>query len=88
MGLTEIYRIKDKVQSKSVIQAPFHYKGREKVITYEKPILKEIDPLKMELLNFANSIIGTEHPIVTGKNGRDALEIAIKINKLIVEDTL
>ena len=88
LGLTEIYRIKDKIQSKSVIQAPFEYKGRKKVITYEKPVLDNIDPLKMELINFANSIIGTEYPIVTGKNGRDALEIAIKINKLIVEDTL
>ena len=88
LGLTEIYRIKDKTQSKSSIQAPFNYKGKKKIITYEKPTLKNIDPLKMELINFANSIIGTEEPIVTGKNGRDALEIAIKINKLILEDTL
>ena len=42
----------------------------------------------MELINFGKSIIGTEDPIVSGKSGRDALEIAIKINKLIVEDTL
>jgi predicted dehydrogenase len=87
LGLTEIYRIKNETHSKSAIQAPFNYKGSKKIITYEKPTLNDIDPLKMELINFGKSIIGTENPIVTGKNGRDALEIAIKINKLIIEDT-
>lgn len=88
LGLTEVYKIDNDNQSKSSIQAPFNYKGKKKLITYEKPTLSKLDPLKVELINFTHSIQGYEKPIVSGKNGRDALEIAIKINKLIKQDTL
>ena len=79
--ITEVYEING--ESKSKIQAPFNYKGEKKVITYSKPKIKKTDPLKVELINFINSINGKESPIVTGEGGRDALELAIKITKLI-----
>jgi len=86
-GLTEIYQINDNSKVKSNIQAPFNYKGNKKIITYTKPILQKLDPLRVELHNFINSIIGNENPIVTGENGRDALSLAIKIHKLIKRET-
>ena len=48
------------------------------------PIIKK-DALKMELTNFVNSIKGLEKPIVDGKAGRNALELAIKIQDKILE---
>ena len=39
----------------------------------------------MELTNFVNSIKGLEKPIVDGKAGRNALELAIKIQDKILE---
>ena len=40
----------------------------------------------MELVNFINSIMGKETPIVTGEEGRNALEVAIKIQNMIIQD--
>ena len=40
----------------------------------------------MELENFIFSIIGKQQPIVSGKDGRDALEVAIKIQEMIILD--
>ena len=87
LGLTEIYEVNNNFKSKSAIQVPFVYKGNKKIITYTKPPLQKLDPLKVELINFINAIKGFEDPIVSGKAGRDALALAIKINKLIKRDT-
>ena len=40
----------------------------------------------MELVNFINSIKGKETPIVSGEEGRNALEVAIKIQNMIIQD--
>jgi len=42
--------------------------------------------LKMELENFILSILGKETPIVSGKAGRDALEVAMEIQRMIIQD--
>ena len=81
-GTTEIYEIDS--DRKSNIKVPFKYKGEQKTITYTKPIIKDFDPLREELKNFINSIAGYEEPIVDGINARNALALAIKINKLIL----
>ena len=60
--------------------------SNEKFIVYEKPSIIKDDPLQMELANFINSIQGKETPIVTGKAGRDALEVAIQIQNMIIQD--
>ena len=59
---------------------------QKQFIAYEKPTLISGDPLKMELENFILSIIGKETPIVSGKAGRDALEVAIEIQRMIIQD--
>jgi hypothetical protein len=40
----------------------------------------------MELQNFIKSVQGKETPIVSGEEGRDALKIAIEIQKMIIQD--
>jgi len=76
----------DEDKSHSKFSAQFNYKGTPREIIYEKPKIKSKDPLQMELENFADSITGSSSPIVTGKSGRDVLEVAEHIHDLILED--
>ena len=55
-------------------------------ITYMRPNLEKHDALELELKNFLHSIIGKEKPIVDGKSGRDALSLALRIQKKIKMD--
>ena len=57
--------------------------AKKNSITYMKPDLKKYDALESKLENFSNSIIGKERPIVDGESGRDALSVALKIQKTI-----
>ena len=87
MGLTEVYNIKEKSgNSNAELIVPFEYKNKKQFIAYEKPTLISGDPLKMELENFILSILGKETPIVPGKAGRDALEVAMEIQRMIIQD--
>jgi len=88
LGLTEIYRVMDSPEKESdaLFSAPLNANGKMRQIQYEKPVIKKTDALKMELENFLESINGTASPIVDGKAGRDALDLALKIHDLILED--
>ena len=88
LGLTEIYRVLDPDEpDQNVIQdVPFHYEGKTKRIVYEKPDLPSFDALKAELEKFTNSVKGDATPIVDGQAGKNALELAINIHDLILED--
>ena len=86
IGSTEIYEVVNDKASKYKMTIPFDYKGNTKLIGYHKPDLSKNDPLKMELENFVLSIQGKQQPIVSGKDGRDALEVAIEIQEMIILD--
>ena len=86
IGSTEIYEVVNDNTSKYKMTIPFDYKGNTKLIGYHKPDLSKGDPLRMELENFILSIQGKQQPIVSGKDGRDALEVAIKIQEMIILD--
>lgn len=88
LGLTEVYKVVDnpKDDPEALMTAPFEYDGSERFIAYEKPPVLAGDALRMELMNFIKSIQGKETPIVTGKAGRDALEVAMEIQKIIIQD--
>jgi len=86
IGSTEIYEVVNDKASKYKMTIPFDYKRNTKLIGYHKPDLSKNDPLKMELENFVLSIQGKQQPIVPGKDGRDALEVAIKIQEMIILD--
>lgn len=86
IGSTEIYEVVNDKTSKYKMTIPFEYKGSTKLIGYHKPVLSKGDPLRMELESFISSIQGKQQPIVSGKDGRDALEVAIKIQEMIILD--
>ncbi len=88
LGLTEVYRAidSDTKVSNTLVTAPLDNNGRHRSIVYEKPPVKKIDALRLELTNFIESIQGHAKPIVDGKAGRDALEVATNIHKMIIED--
>jgi len=88
IGLTEVYNIKAEgsKDSNAEMIVPFEYKNKTQFIAYEKPTIISGDPLKMELENFILSILGKETPIVSGKAGRDALEVAMEIQRMIIQD--
>ena len=86
IGSTEIYEVVNDETSKYKMTIPFDYKGNTKLIGYHKPDLSKGDPLRMELENFILSIQGKQQPIVSGKDGKDALEVAIKIQEMIILD--
>ena len=65
---------------------PFHYEENKRFIAYNKPPIDSVDALQKELENFVRSIQGKETPIVSGKAGKDALEVAMKIQQMILED--
>ncbi len=88
LGLTEIYRVlDDNIDDPAAIQtAPLDSYGVPRKIVYEKPEVNKIDALETELTNFIASINGKETPIVDGQAGREALDVAIKIHDMILED--
>jgi len=88
LSQTEIYNItKDKHLIENALHIePFLEKNDNKYIIYEKPEVNEYDPLRAELDNFVNSILKKEKPIVDGIAARNALDVVIKINEMILED--
>ena len=86
IGSTEIYEVVNDKTSKYHMTIPFDYEGNIKLIGYHKPDLNKGDHLRIELENFILSIQGKQQPIVSGKDGRDALEVAIKIQEMIILD--
>jgi len=88
MEQTEIYSItKDPALIPDVLQTePFTQNNKEKFIAYQKPELKKYDLLGLEMKNFIGSIKGREEPIVNGLEARNALDVVIKINNMILED--
>ena len=88
LGLTEVYKIvcDPKDDPDALMTVPFEYNGAKQFIAYDKPAMSEQDALRMELQNFIKSVQGKETPIVSGEAGRDALKIAIEIQKMIIQD--
>ena len=88
LGLTEVYRAIDSniKDPNALITAPLNQDGKHRSVVYEKPQVNNTDALRLELTNFIESIQGKSKPIVDGKAGRDALEVAINIQKMIIED--
>ena len=89
-GLTEVYRAIDSNTDvpRALVTAPLNGDGGHRAIVYEKPHIEKIDALRLELTNFLESIQGKSTPIVDGQAGRDALEVATNIHKMIIEDVL
>ncbi len=88
LGLTEIYRVIDANEDddNAIQSAPLDTYGSRRKIVYEQPDVTQFDALNMELSNFIESVQGNETPIVDGYAAREALNVAIKIHDIILED--
>lgn len=88
LGLTEVYRIVDSFEpgNSVIMSAPVKSRGETREIIYEKPKVKKVDAMHLELKNFLSSVRGLERPIVDGRAGRNALDVAVKIHDMILED--
>lgn len=86
LGLTELYRVASEKNNKAILTAPLSTDDNQREIIYEKPIVVPADAMKLELANFIESIRGEETPIVDGAAGREALDVAVRIHDMILED--
>ncbi len=88
LGLTEVYKVikrtSDAPQAIKIKQ--FEYNSKKTLIAYEKPEIIIRDSLQMELLNFIQTIKGESKPIVSGEKGKEALAVALDIQKAITQD--
>jgi len=86
--LTEVYKVIGNKEGgeMSDLVVPFEYNKKMQYIAYEKPAIEKVDLLKLELKNFILSIKNKEKPIVSGKDGRDALKVALEIQNQITQD--
>ena len=87
-GLTEVYKVLDanKENPKALISAPLEANGLKRQIVYEKLKQKKINALALELENFLAAINGEEEPIVSGKEGLEALKLAVLIQESIEQN--
>jgi len=60
-------------------QEAFLFKGSDKRLLKEKIKIKKKEPLKVELKSFINSVLTRKKPIVSGQEGKQALEVALAI---------
>lgn len=86
LGLTEVYQVMSDKNPKAILTAPLDSKNNHREIAYEKPPVVPADAMRLELTNFIASIQGKETPIVDGNAGREALDIAVQIHDMILED--
>jgi predicted dehydrogenase len=64
-------------------QEAFIYRKEKEKITCQPMQIEKEEPLAKELTHFINCIINKQRPIVSGQEGRDALDLAIKIKNKI-----
>jgi predicted dehydrogenase len=57
--------------------------GRKTGIIGEKKRMKQKDPLREEISSFLNSVVTRKPPVVSGKEGKEALFVAMKIQEQI-----
>lgn len=87
-GLTDVYRVLNNQEDdpEAILSEFMEYRGVRRQLVYEKPPVKKIDALKAEMQNFVESIRGKTKPIVSGKEGRDVLEVALIVQEKIEQD--
>ena len=60
-------------------QEAFLYKGADTTLDREKVRIRKKEPLKVELKSFINCVRNKKKPVVSGKEGRQALKVALAI---------
>jgi predicted dehydrogenase len=88
--VSEVFRLTGSDEAKKSASLMFNLGEIERAdkklnIIYEKPEIKDINPLKHELELFRDSIINGTTPIVSGNDGLEALRVAEEILRCIKE---
>lgn len=68
-------------------QSAIIHKKKGSRISKKKIKIKKAEPLKTELESFVDSVLHNRKPLVSGKEGRRALSVALEIGKKIRETT-
>ena len=90
-GIAEVFRLveneDDHIEGTLMLGELGSGKHRRKIV-YEQPEVKEVNALRYELESFARCIARGERPIVSGDDGRRALEVANLILRKIEEQKI
>jgi predicted dehydrogenase len=90
-GLAEVFRLvgEDEPDAKGTMMLGELGSGKYKrKIVYEQPEVKDVNALKYELELFAGAIAGHTRPLVSGEDGRHALDVAQSIMETINQQTV
>lgn len=85
-GLSEIYRlVKPDEETLGISYGEIGVGERRKKVIYEQPEIPEVNAMKYEQELFIKSIVENIPPVVSGEDGKKALEVADYIIKTIEE---
>lgn len=85
-GKSEVFRLADEhtpLSKATKMLGKIEEGHHKRVITYEKPKVREVNALKYELERFIESVQNNTEPPVTGQDGVHALEVADEIMQKI-----
>lgn len=85
-GLAEVFRLVgdgDTTSQSTMMLGQIGEGKKKRTIVYEQPEVKEVNALKYELESFVKSVRTGTPPVVSGIDGRSALEVAQEIMKKI-----
>lgn len=81
-GLAEVFRLVEEGENTAETTMLLGQIGegtKKRNIVYERPEVKEVNALKVELESFVTAIREKREPVVSGVDGRRALEVAQQI---------
>ncbi len=82
LKLTEIFRLSDNgAVTGAVNLGQIEKAKRKRTIVYEKPSVPEQDAMQSEWRSFLHAVRTGTPPIVSARDGRDALEVAVRIRE-------
>ena len=85
-GLAEVFRLVDEgdpTLKPTLMLGQLERGSRKRLIVYEQPDIKEVNALEYELRKFIDAVRDGSEPLVTGKDGLQALEVAQEILNII-----
>jgi predicted dehydrogenase len=90
-GVSEVFRLADEhtpLAKSTKMLGKIEEGHHKRIITYEKPKVREVNALKYELERFIESVQKNVEPPVTGRDGLHALEVAQEILQKIESQTI
>jgi predicted dehydrogenase len=85
-GLAEVFRLVDEGDpdlKPTLMLGQIERGSKKRLIVYEQPEVKDVNALEYELQSFLDSIRKGSEPLVTGRDGLQALEVAQEILQII-----